>query len=100
MVAGGEIARLTAGAKGIHRRQRLLQRVWPYRHGAVIEMPSLPREGLRFLPGAQDQFHPLVGALARFRGVEIVGHHLVRSAAQHADDEPPSAMLSSIAISS
>jgi len=32
---------------------------------------------------------PLVGALARFLGVEIVGQHLVGSAAQHANDQPP-----------
>src|SRR5215469_857254 len=55
MVAGGEIARFTAGAEGIHRRQRLLQRLWPHRYGAVMKMPSLPAKGLRLLPGAQDQ---------------------------------------------
>jgi hypothetical protein len=26
----------------LHRRQRLLQRLWPHRHGAVIPAPSLP----------------------------------------------------------
>src|SRR2546430_8134850 len=33
--------------------------------------------------------HALVGALARLRGIEVIGHHLVRGAAQHADDQPP-----------
>src|SRR5438067_8610413 len=100
MVACGEVARLAAGAEGIHRRQWLLQRLWPHRHVAIMEMPSLPAEGLRFLPGTQDQLHALVGALARFLWVEVVGHHLVGGAAQHADDQPASASVSSIAISS
>ena len=64
MVARRKVAGLAAGAEGIHRRQRLLQRLRPHRHGAVMEMPSLPAEGLRFLPGTQDQLHALVGALA------------------------------------
>jgi hypothetical protein len=38
------------------RRQRLLQRLWPHRYGAVMEMPSLPTEGFRFRPGTQDRF--------------------------------------------
>jgi hypothetical protein len=88
MVADGEIARFTAGAEGVHRRQRLLQRLWPHRHGAILEMPSLPAEGLRFLPGSQDQLQALVGALTRFLGVEVIGQHLVGGAAQHADDQP------------
>src|SRR5260370_39386532 len=51
MVARGVVVGLAAGAEGIHRRQWLLQRARPHRHGAVMEMPSLPAEGLRFLPG-------------------------------------------------
>jgi hypothetical protein len=64
------------------------------------EMIALLAEGLRFLSGTQDQLHALVGALARFLGVEVLGQHFVGGAAQHADVSRPSAIVSSIAISS
>jgi hypothetical protein len=65
-----------------------------------MEMPSLPAEGLRFLPGTQDQLHAIVGALARFLRMEVVGQRFVGGAAQHAHIRRPSAIVSSIAISS
>src|SRR5437773_748177 len=70
-------AGLASDAERIHRRQRLLQRLWARRHGGVMEMPALPAEGLRLLPGTQYQLHALIGALARFLGVEVIGQHLV-----------------------
>src|ERR1700733_5513817 len=71
VMARGEFTRLRAGADSIGRWMSVL-RARPDRHGAILIMPSLPTERLRFAPRLEDQLHPLIGALARFLRVEVV----------------------------
>ena len=52
-------------------------------------MPALPTERLRLGPGFQDQFHPLIGALSGFLGIEVVGQRFIGCAAQQSDDQAP-----------
>jgi hypothetical protein len=82
----GELAGFSAGAKRVGRRWRVLQ-ARPDGHGAILEVPALPAEGLRFGPGFQDQVHSLVGALARLSRVQVVAEVFVGGAAQQADDD-------------
>ena len=85
MVARGEIGRLGADPERIGRPVRLLLRLRPDRHGAILEVAPLPAERLRLGPRLEDQLHPLVGALARLLGVEVVAQIFVGRAAQQAE---------------
>ena len=88
-MARGKFARLGARAERIGRRVRLTLRARPNRHGAVLEMPTLPAERLRLGPCFEDQLHPLVGAFARLLRVEVIAQIFVGRAAQQADDDAP-----------
>ena len=89
MVARGEFAGFAAGAERIGRRQWLLQRPRPHRHGTELVMAALPAKGLRLGPGLEDQFHAFGRALARFRRIEAIGQVFVGRSAQQPDDEAP-----------
>ena len=66
---------------------RLLQRPWPDRDRAELEVTPLPTKGLWLSPGLEDQLHRLGGTLARFGRVETVAQIFPGDTAQQPDHQ-------------
>ena len=90
LVLGRPLDRLGADHAGDpDRGMRLLERLHPRIHDAVLEVPALPAEGPGRRPRRHDDVVRLVEALAVVHGIDVGGHALLAEAAHEAAHHAP-----------